>query len=134
MKYIAMTAAALFLIAAPGSAFAQSDNSTGAETGGQNDATGSTTNAAGGDGQCSDQTATSGYASFSEKCRAQIDTWATAQSGKSAKFDGDIAVGTMLPESVEIIDVPTYKKYGYVMLNDRRVLVDRDTRKVVRVY
>ena len=37
-------------------------------------------------------------------------------------------------ELVEIIEVPAYHNYGYVMLNDHRVLVDRTTHKVVRVY
>lgn len=117
MKYLAMTSAALFLLAAPGMALAQSSDAS-----------------AGGDSQCNDETATSSYDSFSEKCRHQIDAWAASQSGASTKFEGDVAVGVMVPESVEIVDVPVYKNYGYVMLNDHRVLVDRTTRKVVRVY
>ena len=45
-----------------------------------------------------------------------------------------MAVGTVLPDSVEIVEVPAYHDYGYVMLNDRRVLVDRGTRTIVHVY
>ena len=45
-----------------------------------------------------------------------------------------MAVGTVIPDSVEIIEVPAYHNYGNVMLNDHRVLVDRTTHKVVRVY
>lgn len=145
MKYLTISAAALFLFAAPGLGLAQSDNSgsgggTGQtttdqnSTGGNGDANANTTNAAGGDSQCNDETATSSYDSFSSKCRSQIDAWAASQTGASSKFEGDLAVGVMVPESVEIIEVPAYKNYGYVMLNDRRVLVDRTSRKVVRVY
>ncbi len=129
MKYLAMTAAALFLVAAPISAFAQSsDNNSAGSNAGAN------ANGNGGDNQCSDETATSSYGSFSEKCRTQIDAWAMSQSGKSSKVEGDVMVGTMVPDSVEIVDVPVYRNYGYVMLNDHRVLVDRTTHKVIKVY
>jgi hypothetical protein len=140
MKYLAMTAAALFLLGAPATGFAQSDTSGGTGAGasqngngGNDDQTGST-NAVGGDSQCNDETSTSSYNSFSEKCRHQIDAWAMSQAGASTKFEGDVAVGSTVPESVAIIDVPVYHNYGYVMLNDHRVLVDRSTRKVIRVY
>ena len=120
MKFLSISAAALFLVAAPGLALAQSDTGNQAGTGS--------------DSQCNDQTPSSGYDSFSEKCRLQIDEWAAGQTGKSATFEGDVAVGVVVPDTVEIIEVPAYRDYGYVMLNDRRVLVDRGTRKVVRVY
>lgn len=145
MKYLAISTAALFLLAAPGAVLAQSDSS-GTGTG-TNDTAGSgnqggsaepgTTGSqaqTGSDSQCNDQTATSGYESFSEKCRNQIDTWAQSQAGTSTAFEGDVAVGVVVPETVEIVEVPVYRNYGYVMLDDRRVLVDRSTRKVVRVY
>lgn len=162
MKYLAMTSAALFLLAAPGMALAQTATGTagagagagattdtgtdagaaagagaGVDVPGGNGATGTVSdapNATGGDNQCSDETATSSYDSFSEKCRHQIDAWAASQTGKSASFEGDVVVGAVVPESVEIVEVPVYHNYGYVMLNEHRVLVDRGTRKIVRVY
>lgn len=147
MKYLAISTAALFLLAAPGAVFAQSDT-TGTGTGTNTNDTAGTGNQGGSaepgttgsqaqtgsDSQCNDQTATSGYESFSEKCRSQIDAWAQSQAGTSVAFEGDVAVGVVVPETVEIIEVPVYRDYGYVMLDDRRVLVDRSTRKVVRVY
>lgn len=130
MKYLAMASTALFLLAGHGLALAQTDTtgSTTTTQGGNGDAT------AGGDNQCGDQTASSSYQSFSEKCRLQIDAWALSQKGASAKFDGDVAIGTKVPDSVEVVEVPVYRNYGYAMLNDRRVLVDRTTHEVVRVY
>lgn len=149
MKYLTISAAALFLITAPATVFAQSDNSGGSgsgttngsgastdqNTGGSGQA-GSTGNQAGtgSDSQCNDQTASAGYESFSEKCRGQIDAWAQGQTGASTAFQGDLAVGVVVPESVAIIEVPAYRGYGYAMLNDHRVLVDRSTRKVMKVY
>lgn len=143
MKYLTISAAALFLFVAPGAVYAQSDTSGGTGTGATTDQNtggsgeaGSAGNMAGtgSDSQCNDQTPTGGYESFSEKCRGQIDAWAQSQAGTSVAFEGDLAVSALVPETVTIVEVPAYRDYGYVMLNDRRVLVDRTTRKVIRVY
>ncbi|WP_421694866.1 DUF1236 domain-containing protein [Aestuariivirga sp.] len=146
MKYLTISAAALFLMAAPGAVFAQDNtggnNSGNSDTGnnGSNNSGGASSDNTGSGGsakdtsQCSDQTATSSYGSFSSKCRSQIDAWATEQTGKSMKYDGELAEGATIPDNVEIMEVPAYKNYGYVMLNDKRVLVDRTTHKVIRVY
>jgi hypothetical protein len=134
MKYLAITAAALFLFAAPG-AFAQNDNNgndNGNAGAGGNDATGSTSNQGGGD--CPSPAAGQSFDRFSAECQTQINIWMDKQTAASVPFEGDVAVGVLVPETVEIIEVPAYRNYGYVMLNDRRVLVDRDTRTVVRVF
>ena len=123
--YLTTAAAALFLLAAPASVFAQE---TTPGTGGDNDSAGQTqgtsNNAGGNDGQgnsnCPAMAPGQGIESLSPKCRAEIDTWATGQTGASVVYEGDVAVGTVLPENVEIIEVP--------------VLVDRGTRTVVHVY
>ena len=41
---------------------------------------------------------------------------------------------TSLPEDVQIVEVPKYRQYRYVILNNRRVIVDSGTRRVVAVY
>lgn len=142
MKYYLTTAAAaLFLLAAPAAVFAQdtipgsgdNDNASqnqGGSAAGNNDG--------GNDGQgssnCPAMAPGQGIDSISAKCRAEIDTWASGQAGTSIVYEGEVAVGTVLPENVEIVEVPAYRDYGYVMLNDRRVLVDRGTRTIVHVY
>jgi hypothetical protein len=146
MKYLALTTAALFLFAAPG-AFAQNNdnNNNNPDTGGNNvgatqdnsgaggnDATGSTSNQGGPD--CPTPAAGQAFDSFSPACQAEINIWMDKQAAASVPFEGDVAVGVVVPDTVEVIEVPAYRNYGYVMLNDRRVLVDRDTRTVVRVY
>lgn len=139
MKYLAVTTAALFLFAAPG-AFAQNnDNNDNPDTGGAtqdnsggNDATGSTSNQGGPD--CPSPAAGQSFDRFSAECQRQINIWMDKQTAASVPFEGEVAVGVVVPDTVEIIEVPAYRSYGYVMLNDRRVLVDRDTRTVVRVF
>ena len=48
--------------------------------------------------------------------------------------DVKVEVGTKLPDTVEIhtIDAPDIS-YGYVVVDDRTVVVDPDTREIVRV-
>lgn len=139
MKYLAIPAAALMLLAAPAASYAQSDNN-GGNNAGANSQNGSgavqnpPTKTPGENNACSDITAGVGYDAFPDNCRNMIDHWTMTQTGKGAAFEGEVAVGTVVPESVEIIEVPAYHSYGYVMLNDHRVLVDRGTRKVIRVY
>ena len=69
-----------------------------------------------------------------EKCRAELDTWSMTQPETSVDVQGDIVVGTVLPETVTFVEVPTYKAYGYVVVNKKRMLVDRNTRTVIKVY
>jgi len=63
-----------------------------------------------------------------------VDTWVMTQEGPVVTYDQDVVVGGMLPDTVEVMEVPKYKKYGFVRLKNKRVLIDRGTRKVIRVY
>lgn len=44
-----------------------------------------------------------------------------------------IVVGEPLPPSVELRVVPNHTEYRYAVVNDRRVIVEPRTRKVIRV-
>jgi Protein of unknown function (DUF1236) len=44
-----------------------------------------------------------------------------------------IVVGEPLPPSVQLRVVPNHTEYSYAVVNDRRVIVEPRTRKVVRV-
>ena len=44
-----------------------------------------------------------------------------------------VVVGEPLPPSVELRVVPNHREYGYAVVNDRRVIVEPRTRKVIRV-
>ncbi|WP_404924867.1 DUF1236 domain-containing protein [Mesorhizobium sp. ORM16] len=45
----------------------------------------------------------------------------------------ELNVGTALPDTVELHEVPNVK-YRYVVIDNRTVLVDPSTRKIVKVY
>ncbi|MFC3324476.1 DUF1236 domain-containing protein [Mesorhizobium cantuariense] len=52
----------------------------------------------------------------------------------SVKIPGvELNVGTALPDTVELHEVPDVK-YRYVVVDNRTVLVDPGTRKIVKVY
>jgi len=63
-----------------------------------------------------------------------VDTWVMEQPDTSVDVDADVVVGGTLPDSVKIVEVPKHDKYGYVVVKKKRVLVDRSTRKVIKVY
>lgn len=69
-----------------------------------------------------------------EKCRAELDSWAATQPESSVDVEGNVVVGTVLADSVTVTEVPAYKHYGYVVVNNKRVLVDRNTRTIIKVY
>jgi hypothetical protein len=44
-----------------------------------------------------------------------------------------VVVGEALPDTVTVYPVPNYDEYSYTVIGKRKVIVDRHTRKVVRV-
>jgi len=44
-----------------------------------------------------------------------------------------VVVGEPLPPQVELRPVPRYTEYRYAVVNDRRVLVDSRTRRVIKI-
>ena len=63
-----------------------------------------------------------------------VQTWVMQQPTESVTVDQDVTVGSVLPESVQVVQVPKYKKYRFAVVNNKRVLVDSGSRKVVAVY
>lgn len=47
--------------------------------------------------------------------------------------EGDVAVGTALPETVVIKKVPDSDDFDYAIVNKKRVIVEPATRKVIKV-
>lgn len=44
-----------------------------------------------------------------------------------------VVVGEPLPPTVELRPVPNYRQYDYAVVNDRRVIVEPRTRKVIKI-
>ena len=58
---------------------------------------------------------------------------AIPSGGRSVVVEERIAVGEPLPPSVELRVVPNHSEYRYAVVNDRRVIVEPRTRKIIRV-
>ncbi|APO74850.1 hypothetical protein AM571_CH02039 [Rhizobium etli 8C-3] len=63
----------------------------------------------------------------------EVRTYVLEQQSPSVTFEGDVAVGTTLPDTVEINTIPDQPEYGYVVVNKKRVLVNPNTRAVIEV-
>lgn len=57
----------------------------------------------------------------------------TLPSHPAARYNGQVIVGEALPEDVTIYPVPKYDEYSYTVIGKQRVIVDRHTRKIVRI-
>ncbi|GAA3086117.1 DUF1236 domain-containing protein [Rhizobium viscosum] len=64
-----------------------------------------------------------------EEVRTYIDT----TPGQAVRLGGDVVVGAEVPADVTFQTIPDYQ-YRYVRINDRPVLVDPGTRRIVYVY
>ena len=51
----------------------------------------------------------------------------------SVTIQDRIVVGEPLPAAVEVRPVPGYSDYRYAVVNDRRLIVDPRTRRVIRI-
>ena len=63
----------------------------------------------------------------------EVYTYVERERVPSVTYRERVAVGESLPATVEIHRVPQHDEYGYVVLNDRRVIVDNRSRKIVKV-
>ncbi len=63
----------------------------------------------------------------------EVRTYVLDQSTPSVVYDGDVVVGTALPDAVELHVVRGYDGYAYTVVNERRVIVDPQTRSVIQV-
>lgn len=62
----------------------------------------------------------------------QVRTYIEEHRYEPVYLEGEVAVGTSLPETVEIYEIPDYE-YRYVYVNEQPVLVDPQTRRIVYI-
>jgi hypothetical protein len=63
----------------------------------------------------------------------EVRTYVMEQPVESVPYEGDVLVGRVLPEAVEVRPVEGYTDYGYTIVNERRVIVNPETRTVIQV-
>ena len=62
----------------------------------------------------------------------RVRTYVSANAVEPVYLDGDFVVGSDLPRTVTLREIPDYE-YRYVYVNDRPVLVEPGTRRIVYV-
>jgi Protein of unknown function (DUF1236) len=121
---VSLIAASLF---ASGTAFAQSTTATGAvngaRTGGE---------VAGPVGEIVGGTVGAAVGAGLEIPNAVI-TSIQGERAPSVTVRERVVVGEPLPETVELRPVPHYSEYRYAVVNDRRVIVEPRTRKIIKI-
>ena len=121
---VSLLAAAMLV---PGAAFAQSTTATGAANGAR----------AGGDvggpiGEVVGGTVGAAVGAGLEIPNAVIRS-IQGERAPSVRVRERVVVGEPLPRTVELRPVPNYTEYRYAVVNDRRVIVEPRTRKVIKI-
>ena len=62
-----------------------------------------------------------------------VITSVQGERGPSVVVRERVIVGEPLPAEVELLPVPHYTQYEYAVVNDRRVIVEPRTRKVIKI-
>jgi len=63
----------------------------------------------------------------------EVVTYVQRERAPSVAMEERVIVGEPLPATVQIRPVPKYQQYSYAVVNDRRVIVEPKTRKVIKV-
>lgn len=63
----------------------------------------------------------------------EVRTYVMEQDVPSVTYDGTIAVGSTLPDTVEVHTIQEHPDYAYTVVNERRVIVNPQTRAVIQV-
>jgi len=63
----------------------------------------------------------------------EVRTYVLQQDIPSVSYEGDILVGKVVPESVEIHAIEGQPDYAYTVVNQHRVIVNPQTRTVIQI-
>jgi hypothetical protein len=64
---------------------------------------------------------------------AEVRTYVTREQVPSVRVTEKIVVGEALPATVTLRPVPNHAAYSFAVVNDRRVIVEPKTRKVIQI-
>ncbi|MGQ3212958.1 MAG: DUF1236 domain-containing protein [Shinella sp.] len=63
----------------------------------------------------------------------EVRTYVLEQQVPSVAYEGDVLIGKVIPDAVEVHPVDGYGDYAYTVVNERRVIVNPQTRTVIQV-
>jgi hypothetical protein len=64
---------------------------------------------------------------------AEVIGAVTGAPGRSVVVEERIVIGEPLPPRVVLVPVPQHRQYSYAIVNDRRVIVEPKTRRVIHI-
>jgi hypothetical protein len=64
---------------------------------------------------------------------AEVRTYVTRESVPSVTVEEDIVVGRPVTPRVELRAVPKHEDYRFAVINNKRVIVDAKTRRIVQI-
>ena len=64
---------------------------------------------------------------------AEVRTYVTREQAPSVRVTEKVVVGEPLPATVVLRPVPNHADYNFAVVNDRRVIVEPKTRKVIQI-
>lgn len=62
-----------------------------------------------------------------------VTTYVEREDAPSVAVEERVVVGEALPATVELRPIPEYREYRYAVVNQKRVIVEPRTRKVVKI-
>ena len=63
----------------------------------------------------------------------EVITYIQREDIPTVRVQEEVVVGYALPPTVELRTVPSHTQYRYAYVNNKRVLVDPSTRKIIRI-
>lgn len=63
----------------------------------------------------------------------EVVTYVQRERAPSVRVEREVVVGEPLPSQVELRTVPRHTEYRYAVVNDRRVIVEPKSRKIIKI-
>ncbi len=64
---------------------------------------------------------------------AEVRSYVVRERQPSVRVEREVVVGEPLPDNVRLYTIPDNNNYEYTVVNDRRVIVEPRTRKVIQI-
>lgn len=64
---------------------------------------------------------------------AEVRSYVVRERQPSVRVEREVVVGEPLPDNVRLYTIPDNSNYEYTVVNDRRVIVEPRTRKVIQI-
>ena len=64
---------------------------------------------------------------------AEVQTYVRTTKVEPVIYEGPVTVGTVVPETITVYQVPNNERYRWTYVNHKRILIDRHTNTIVAV-